>query len=280
MAENRKDNGVRCCILDPTGNITALVESPVPAAEQPAAAAAIMARHPQVEQVGFLRFPAFDPEVQAELLMAGGEFCGNASMSAAALCLLRGGIIAERPATVKLRVSGAARPVSVTLRSTAENCFAATVEMPPAIEIAERDFSFGTLRDRLRLVRMEGISHLLIPQKSCFFALKQDPASAEKAVRSWCAALEAEGLGLMFLEGEPPKFRLTPLVYIPGSDTVFWENSCASGSSAVGMALATERQTAIELTLEEPGGSLRVESDPASGRTLLHGAVRLLEESV
>ena len=44
-------------IFDPTGNITALVESPVPVERQPAVAAALMARHPEVEQVGFVRFP-------------------------------------------------------------------------------------------------------------------------------------------------------------------------------------------------------------------------------
>ena len=45
-------------ILDPTGNITALVETPVDPARQPETAAALMARHPQVEQVGFLSPPA------------------------------------------------------------------------------------------------------------------------------------------------------------------------------------------------------------------------------
>ena len=41
-------------IFDPTGNITALVESGVAAADQPAVASRIMERHPDVEQVGFL----------------------------------------------------------------------------------------------------------------------------------------------------------------------------------------------------------------------------------
>ena len=57
-------------ILDPTGNITALVEGPVPPSEQPAAAAMLMERHPAVEQVGFVRF---GPEA-VSLRMAGGEY--------------------------------------------------------------------------------------------------------------------------------------------------------------------------------------------------------------
>ena len=69
-------------ILDPTGNITALAESPVGAAERQAAAAAIMQRHDDVEQVGFLN-PEGEDGLPA-LQMAGGEFCGNATMCAAA----------------------------------------------------------------------------------------------------------------------------------------------------------------------------------------------------
>ena len=117
---------MRYSILDPTGNITALVESPVDPAAQPEAAREIMRLHPDVEQVGFLRIPE-QGDVQGELRMAGGEFCGNASMCAAAL-LHRQGRAAE---TVRLRISGAALPVEVRLRKTAEG-YAAGVRMPRA----------------------------------------------------------------------------------------------------------------------------------------------------
>ena len=74
------------CIFDPTGNITALVETEVPVAEQPAAASAVMEKHPEVEQVGFVRLLE---AAAAELRMAGGEFCGNATMCTAALYAIR-----------------------------------------------------------------------------------------------------------------------------------------------------------------------------------------------
>ena len=50
------DNFLKYSILDPTGNITALVESPVPVSGQPSVADAVMERHPDVEQVGFVSF--------------------------------------------------------------------------------------------------------------------------------------------------------------------------------------------------------------------------------
>jgi len=264
------DSSLRCSVFDPTGNVTALVESPVEAERQASVAAEIMRRHRRVEQLGFVRFPEGE-DVQVELRMAGGEFCGNASMCAAALYLLRRDASSDAEERVLLRVSGAETPVEVLLRREAEG-FRAAVRMPRPLEIAEREFAFGSLRGKLPLVRMQGISHVLIGRESAFFALLRDRKAAESAVRELCAALGAECLGLMFLEGA----ALTPLVYVPGSGTVFWENSCASGSAAVGMALAARSGAGGELALRQPGGVLRVVSDGA-GETWLHGTTRLAE---
>ena len=279
---------LRYSILDPTGNITALVESPVEPGLQPAAAAALMARHPQVEQVGFVDFPASGGPVHGTLRMAGGEFCGNASLSAAALYLLRRRQEAPPapapsgrealPETVRLRVSGAAEPVEARLRRESDRRFRGGIRMPPALAVEETDLSFASARGRLPLVRMEGISHLILEPGSAFWRLKEDRAAAGQAVRTWCHACGADGLGLMFLEKTGSGYRLTPLVFIPGSGTVFWENSCASGSSAAGMYLSAGSGGPVDLTLEEPGGRLRVTSDPVRGETWLYGETRLTEE--
>ena len=260
-------------ILDPTGNITALVESAVEPGGQPALAAGLMRRHPEVEQVGFLR-PAApgDEKVACELRMAGGEFCGNASMCAAALCFPEG---EEGERTLSLRVSGAREAVLLRLRRTGEDSFDAAVRMPPALGVQMRAFSFEGLSGELTLVRMEGISHLIVTPDSVFFALREDKAAAERAVRELCETLAAEGLGLLFLEGGAPVCRMTPLVYVPGSATVFWENACASGSAAAGMYLAAKQGGKLSLTLHQPGGSLRAECGPM-GETWLYGSVKLL----
>ena len=258
---------LRYSILDPTGNITALAESPVEASERQAAAAAITQRHDDVEQVGFLS-PEGEDGLPA-LQMAGGEFCGNATMCAAALLSLR----ALSGDMVRLHVSGAKRPVEVKLCQTGDESFRAELQMPPAIDITERTFVFEGLRGKLPLVRMQGISHLVVESSSPFFALLDDPETAERAVKAFCAELSADGLGLLFLEGEGQERRMTPLVYIPGSGTVFWENSCASGSAAVGMYLADGNAAPTEVSLREPGGVLHVASGPAGTR--LRGSVRL-----
>ena len=347
-------------ILDPTGNITALVENDVPVARQPSIAASIMRRHPEVEQVGFVSIcgdaagaghgvAAVNDAAAANgvapllpsLRMAGGEFCGNASMCAAVLCAEQSGgddagagaetdagtdaeAVAET--SIRLRVSGAAEPVTVRLREVGDAIgapggdaagepagdpagnlagdpagnltgdpagnltgdpagnltggpagplYEAGVTMPPALAVGRRIFSYAGVTGELPLVQMQGISHILIDASSPFALLLSSPEAAQQAVRAWCSELAAEGLGLMFLGPSTAPRTLTPLVYIPGSDTLFWEKSCASGTSAAGMFLAAAAGRAVDLFFREPGGSLRVISDPATGLTTLCGTVRI-----
>ncbi len=339
-------------ILDPTGNITALVESDVPVARQPSVAASIMCRHPEVEQVGFVSVcgdaagagrgvAAVNDAAAANgvapllpsLRMAGGEFCGNASMCAAVLCAERSGgddagagaetdagidAYAGAETSIRLRVSGAAEPVTVRLREVGDAIgapggdaagepaggpaghlagdpagnltsgpagnltggpagplYEAGVTMPPALAVGRRIFSYAGVTGELPLVQMQGISHILIDASSPFAPLLSSPEAAQQAVRAWCSELAAEGLGLMFLGPSTAPRTLTPLVYIPGSDTLFWEKSCASGTSAAGMFLAAAAGRAVDLFFREPGGSLRVISDPATGLTTLCGTVRI-----
>ena len=287
--------GLSCCILDPTGNITALVEGDVPVSRQPETAARIMRLRPETEQVGFVRMrgadhaeeSAQDTEgqnetlnsgIQVRLRMAGGEFCGNASMSAAALYRYRtGGAYpagSDTWASVSLAVSVAAEPVEVRLREipAAGPAWSARVKMPKASGIEPFE--------DMTLVRMQGISHMIIEEGSRFFHLKNDKSAAEAAVREWCGRLSADGLGLMFLEREEAaqRWKMTPLVFVPGSGTVFWENSCASGTAAAGMCFSARSGKREELALQEPGGELQVFSDPATGETWLSGTVRLTEE--
>ena len=279
--EETKDDW-RVSIFDPTGNITALVETPVAPERQSAAAAFIMTRFPNVEQVGFVKLDSDSPE-SVELRMAGGEFCGNASASAAALSLLRNGGCAADPdgwGTVSLRVSGVSGEVPVRLKRETEDVFRTAVRMPPVLTFTEEEFSYGEREGTLPVVRAEGISHAIVTEDSVFFDLLKDKSAAEDAVRKQCAELEADCLGWMFLEGKAPSLRLTPLVYVPGSGTMFWESSCASGSAAVGAALAEKSGAPIRLELSEPCGVLTVESEGLRGETNLLGRTRFIRTEI
>ena len=263
---------IKYSIFDPTGNITALVETRVANAEQPAIADEIMKAHPQVEQVGFVYFVPGRP-VPALLRMAGGEFCGNATMSAAALYLMRSG---EETDSVRVNVSGVSRPIEVSLKAKDDGSYEAGVKMPEALEISIKKLRSGVADASMTVVRMEGISHIVIESFSGLYSLKDDKQAAEQLVRDWCSELGADCLGLMFLEGESTSWKLTPLVYVPGADTMFWENSCASGTAAVGMYMASKLEEAVDMTINEPAGTMRVSSDPEARETIIYGNTKLI----
>lgn len=246
-------------LLDPTGNMTILVETPVPAASQPFCAARLMAAEPTAEQVGFLSPGGDDCDIT--LRMAGGEFCGNATMSAAALFCEKTG----RSGTVRVRVSGAAAPVTAEITPLPEGGYAGAVNMPQPAAPEEVSLEHGGLRFRLPLLRFEGIAHLI-----CTSPMEKE--FAEGAVKRWCALLGAEALGLMLLD--EASMRLTPLVYVPGADTLYWESSCASGTAATGVFLARNAKKTVSAEFSEPGGSLGITAFP-EGKITLRGQVRI-----
>ena len=273
------------CIFDPTGNITALVETEVEQAKQPAVAAEIMREHHDVEQVGFVRMYAGGKGpggASACLRMAGGEFCGNATMSSAALYARRNEEHFGDIVNAEVLVDGIEEPFSVQLRREDASCWAAGVKMPPAKSIDElrmtaEDFpaaEFGTLP----VVRMQGIDHIMIEEKSFYYNLKDNRELTESLIRTICGVLGSDCLGMMFLADGGRERVMTPLVYVPGADTMFWENSCASGSVAAGQYLAAAAGEAVKIALKEPGGTLVVESDPNTGETWLYGGTKLRDQ--
>ena len=277
---------VQYSIFDPTGNITALVESPADEAVQMEVAAEIMRRHPEVEQVGFVRFYSDDesepgaPEVS--LIMAGGEFCGIAALSAAALYIIRHvpKVEAGREYTVLVQVSGASDPVRAKLSCEDGKSFRAEVEMPAPIGIEEKHFvceaDWLYLEDTVPIVHMEGIDHIIADEYSVFYQLRGHHEEAEMIIKDICKDLGSKCLGMMFVFEEQ---EVLPLVYVPGADTIFWENSCASGTAAIGAYLAFKKGKAVDVTLSEPGGRLSVASDPDIGVTRLRGNTRMLDKT-
>lgn len=251
---------VQYVLADPTGNITALVESPVEKNRRKAVADAIMAAHPTVEQVGFL-CPPRDGEV-VKLQMTGGEFCGNAALSAAAWHCRQTGAPGGR---FSVRVSGAAAAVPVAVQAHGER-FGGEVAMPLPQAVETATLPLNGRNEAAPLVRFEGITHAI-------WTKPLESAAAEQAVKVWCARQNAAAMGLMCLHGAV----LRPLVYVAAADTLFWETSCASGTAAVGAWLTVSGQRGVRLTLQEPGGALSVRTVWQNRLTALTlcGGVRL-----
>ena len=245
---------IRYRIMDPTGNITILVETPVEEASQPVIAEKLMALEKDAEQAGFLS-AADDCDIA--LRMAGGEFCGNAAMSSAVLCALKSG---TENGVFFVRVSGSEKPVRAEVARLPGGSYRGTVEMPRPRSIGMTEFPG---HGEFPVVHFDGISHAVIEQP-----MKRE--EAEKLIRAWGGTQRQSAFGMIFLD--PSYIKLTPLVYVPGADTLFWENSCASGTAAAGAYLAAKRGCAVDLAFEEPGGLLQIQASP-SGPLLLTGTV-------
>lgn len=247
-------------IFDPTGNITILVETPVLISEQPRVSQMLCEKEPLAEQVGFIQEGDFESDIM--LRMAGGEFCGNATMCAAVYFCEKEGISEGEEKVVSVKVSGSPYPVRVNICKN-DGIYAGFVSMPRPVKIYMEDLRFEGNLFRLPVVDFGGISHIIVEESmSVLFA--------EQVIKKWCSDLRAAGLGLMLLNKE--KTELKPLVYIPGADTLYWESSCASGTTAVGAFLAARDRKDIHLELLEPGGVLTIDAQK-DGYLVLGGHV-------
>ncbi|MBR3620798.1 MAG: hypothetical protein IKN56_04760 [Clostridia bacterium] len=234
--------------VNPTGNITLLVDSPVPPAERVKIAEKLMRAEPEAEQVGFID--------GRNLNMAGGEFCGNATLSAAAVYCLKNNLDSAK---VDMTVSGADCPVKVTIQKTDENKYSGEVEMPLPESISETRLNLGGKSVAAPVVNFASISHIILTQKA-------ERAECEREIVRLCRELHAGGLGIMLVEGD----KLTPLVYVPEPETLVWESSCASGTTAAGIYFASLDGEAFSGEFTEPGGKLGITVAPGS-RPLLKG---------
>jgi len=128
--------------MNPTENMTAIVLTPVKRQDQPAVAAKLMAENSVcVEQVGFLE-DAVLPGAAARLQMMGGEFCGNATMSLAALRAYEDGLCDGEERIYPLEISGASRILNCRIVRRGEG-FVGSVGMPIPEKISEEELEPG-----------------------------------------------------------------------------------------------------------------------------------------
>ena len=231
-------------LADPSGNTTAFILTPVAREDYGPVARRVMAAL-DTEQVAFVRDGRMD--------MMGGEFCGNASRSFALWQALRTPDgLSLRPfsgeQTVSVRVSGAPQPLEVTLRGDGE-ALCAAIRMPLPRRVLPLNLP---VLGPVTLVEYPGISHLVVEDRA--------PRDTDLiCARDILARLNAEDccFGLMYACGG----TLHPLVYVRDTDTLVWENSCASGTCAVAAARALAAGGTLTLELLQPGGSLTARAE-------------------
>ena len=262
-------NGVEYNLIDPTGNMTALVTDEVADCDRISVATSIMSSDKTCEQVGYV---GKSDKADIRLYMAAGEFCGNATMSAAALFCDDISLPIGESRRVLVESSGADDNVLVDITKEPDDgtyhCYSGRVHMPPPAKISLRTFEYGDKSYELPLVSFNGIDHVIMPYPEL------SDAQIEEAVKQWWKITNAPCFGVMAIDNITGTSRIganiRPIVYAPAIDTCYWETSCASGTTAVAAWLrrSTGREK-ITLYAKEPGGLLSVNA--RSDNTLILG---------
>ncbi len=247
-------------VLDPAGNVTAIVCSDVPAAERARVAAQIL-RLPElgIEQVAFLTEPRSGGEIRLEMM--GGEFCGNALRCAGFYQALRNG--EQGKSCVLAEISGA-DGVQPVMADTAEGTASTVMPLPLSVQPA------GWADVQAARVTFAGITHFVID------CAQPDETLVQRAI---AAAPEASAVGAIFLDRAHGSIK--PVVFVRETASCVAENSCASGSVATAVVLTADFADGItEIGIGQPGGTLEVgvqRTDGAVTGLSIGGAVRLTQ---
>lgn len=226
-------------ILRPGGNDTALVKGVVtdPLTKR-RVNQLIMESYPSVEQVGFV-----DLSEPPELMMAGGEFCGNATRSTAWLAL--GGTQGE----ALVKVSGVENKLIAGAKGETE-AFAQIPIYPEFSRIKKDTEKNGYI------VQMEGITHFV-----CFDTQDIEGQDQEQIKRTSLEAIKDRGLdrfpaaGVIYAKQNQGNWQITPIVFVRDIATLFYETACGSGTTALGMVLALNEGKSVEnIAVFQPSG--------------------------
>ena len=258
---------------NPSGNITVLVTTDVPETERLSVVQEMFKAVPTCEQVGFVS--VLGPK-RIRLEMMGGEFCGNATMSAAAYLASMN----DSEGTFTVESSGVDEPVEVEIKRKSDSCgdlangknceqvYIGTLEMPmPELGRIECKTAGGETV-QCPLINLDGISHMLMPEN---LYTREEMESSIKRIAD---EIGVPALGMIKSLGgnSGGDVAIEPLVYVKESNTLVWENGCASGSIATAF-YRFKKDGCAETAVRNPGGVLTVRFE--GGKVFITGEVSL-----
>lgn len=228
---------IRYSIYRPAGNDTALVYGTNYTQEvKKKINDSIMKVHSNVEQVGFINNTG-----KNELLMAGGEFCGNATRSAA-FNYLNG-----TPGTIQIYVNSEDKIIAGVDKNKNAWC-----EIP-----LYDDWDIITKKDDgIYSVKMKGITIVVIQEFKAkkYLNNKNDLKRIGRKFINNYNLKNDSAVGVMFCEKESEIIKINPIVWVKDIDTLFYETACGSGSTAVCMIEAYLKNQSQTLNILQPSG--------------------------
>lgn len=200
---------------------------------------AIMKEESNIEQVGFVELGK-----EPELEMAGGEFCGNATRSAAHFYL--GG----KSGNLTLKVNG-----KDYIKAGVNENGDAYCEIPL---YKGTNKMFEIKEEGIYQVRMQGMVTIVIEENKGKPYLENKNAirdEAKKLIENYQLTNE-EAVGVMFLEKEDNMLKINPIVWVNAIDTLFYETACGSGTTGVGIVKAMQEDCSQKLDIKQPSGEI------------------------
>ena len=206
-------------VLWPGGNTTAIVTDKIPRKLHAGIANKIMKADPSIEQVGYLEKPR-SRSANTRLQMMGGEFCGNATRSAAFFWAWQvretGG---KKVHQVRMEASGLPEILKVAVSTSS-----ADITLPGDFFVSIKKISKGFIVD------LRGIRHIILFTKGTM-------AHAKKMITAHKGKLPAVGVIYSNLRGG--RVAIKPLIWVRETDSFVPETGCASGSIAAAIAAYT-----------------------------------------
>lgn len=218
------------------------------------------------EQVGFLK-PPFDKNNDAHLHMMGGEFCGNATRSLAAYTTFNNQRFFENGADackLNIEVFGQDQALECNVTKTSlDNTFYTDIQMPLPIGKMQIIDEIGSIKN-IKKIDFNGITHFSVDDKNFNNIEEREVFFGE--VKNFMEENQSSymAFGIMFYDYE--KSFMTPLVYVKGTDSLFWEKSCASGTSAFASMMTFEKNKSLNIDIAQPGGSINVNTTFENGK--------------
>jgi histidine racemase len=258
-------------ILKPGGNDTGLITGIIRNPNQRKnIAAALQEVYPTIEQVGFVNLK---PK-RAELMMAGGEFCGNAT-SCAAYWILKG-----KPGKISIKVSGVKRKLLAGVTQDGQGFSQMPIYADPSYIKPDPQYPGNAT------VFMEGITHYIDFDIQQIKGLTVDEIKI-KARREMAARHldQNSACGIIYVEQIKNGWAIHPIIYVRDADTLFYETACGSGTTALGLILALmSKQPITKIPVLQPSGlftKVSVEFDGEKfGYTQIQSSIEKLHEGI
>ena len=238
MSSKRNNNSfqVEYIKVIPGGNDTALVlKKDYTPEEKIAINNAILENDKTIEQVGFV-----DNNNEPELQMAGGEFCGNATRSAA-FYYLNG-----KKGKIQIKVNNKDFINAGVYENKSAWC-----EIP----LYHGKDVFVEKENGIYQIKMNGMVSIVIQPDIAKEYLVDKTKIKEIAVRfiKKYQLIENEAVGVMFLE-KTDMLKIHPVVWVRDIDTLFYETGCGSGTTATAMVEAFLQKKSQKLEIIQPSG--------------------------